>query len=145
MTRLQHNRRARESVALLCALLLAAGSAAGTSAAAVEPQRTRTFDIRVGQTVSLRDLGIRVRLVSVTEDSRCPEGVQCVWAGNVRLALRLSSWAGASRRVSLNTATEPTRVNFRGRTLRILEVRPPKREGQNIPQRRYRVTLEVSR
>lgn len=144
MTRLQHNRRARESVALLFALLLAA-AAAPASAARLEPQQTRSFQIRVGQTVSLRDFGIRVRLVSVTEDSRCPEGVQCVWAGNVRLALRLSSWAGASRRVSLNTATEPTQVNFRGRTLRVLEVRPPKREGRNIPQRRYRVTLEVSR
>lgn len=145
MTRLQHNRRAREAVALLLALMLSAGSAASTSAAAAEPQRTRTFDIRVGQTVSLAGYRMRVTLARVAEDSRCPEGVQCVWQGNVRLALRLTSPGFRSRAVSLNTANEPTRVSYRGNTLRIVSVRPPKREGQNIPQRRYRVTLEVSR
>lgn len=143
MRRLQHKRRARESAALLFALLLALASPAG--AATPGPQRTRSFQIRVGQTVSLRAYGLSVRLVSVAEDSRCPEGVQCVWAGNVRLALRLSGSGFGSRRVSLNTATRPTEVNFRGRTLRVVEVTPPKREGRDMGQRDYRVTLEVAR
>ncbi|HEX5709419.1 MAG TPA: hypothetical protein VFX96_19105 [Pyrinomonadaceae bacterium] len=164
MTRLQHIRRASETAALILALTttLAAAPAhvsdvkrapardQGSAPQEIGPPaserigRTRSFNIRVGQTVSLRPFGLSVRLMSVTEDSRCPVGVECVWAGNVRLSLRLSSPGGATRRVSLNTATEPTEVVYRGRRVRILEVRPPKREGRNIRQRDYRIRLEVS-
>ena len=124
--------------AALCAFALAA-------VAGDKPRGGGSVEIRVGQERKAEGGDLRISFERVAEDSRCPEGVVCVWAGNARLSLRLSTWSGASRRVTLNTATQPTRVSFRGRTLRIVEVRPPRREGQSTGQRDYRVTLEVSR
>lgn len=43
-------------------------------------------DIRVG--------GLTVRPLAVTEDSRCPVNVTCVWAGRLVLRLRVSGMAG---------------------------------------------------
>ena len=43
-------------------------------------------DIRVG--------GLNVRPLAVTEDSRCPVNVTCIWAGRVALRVRVSGMAG---------------------------------------------------
>ncbi len=145
MTRLQQMRRARETAALLVMMLALAASGVSAAASGVAPaSRTRSFDIRPGQTVSLRESGLRVTLLSVAEDSRCPEGVECVWAGNVRVVLRLAAGSARARRFNLNTATRPPEINYRGRVLKILQVRPPKVEGRRIRPRDYRVKLEVS-
>jgi len=42
-----------------------------------------------GTASSLRD-DILVRFVNVTEDSRCPTDVQCIWAGQVSISVELS-------------------------------------------------------
>ena len=42
------------------------------------------FSLRIGRKVTLRDTELKIRFVSVIEDSRCPKGVNCVWQGNAR-------------------------------------------------------------
>jgi hypothetical protein len=69
---------------LLAALVLplaAAGCATAqpTAADAQTPALDEPFRLAVGETARLGDHS--VRFVAVAEDSRCPEGVQCVWAG----------------------------------------------------------------
>ena len=51
---------------------------------------------RLGQTVAVD--GPRVTPLAVIEDSRCPAGVQCVWAGRVRLSVRIATGAGTATR-----------------------------------------------
>lgn len=47
---------------------------------------------RLGETVRLGD--VRVRPIAVTEDSRCPRDVTCIWAGRLRLRVAISGVAG---------------------------------------------------
>lgn len=47
---------------------------------------------RLGQ--SVRVAGVGVRPVAVTEDSRCPHDVECVWAGRLRLRAVISGVPG---------------------------------------------------
>ena len=47
---------------------------------------------RLGQTARLGD--VSVRPIAVTEDSRCPHDVECVWAGRLRLRVSISGVAG---------------------------------------------------
>ena len=51
---------------------------------------------RLGQTVTID--GPRITPLTVLEDSRCPAGVQCVWAGRVRLSVRIATGAGTTTR-----------------------------------------------
>jgi hypothetical protein len=44
--------------------------------------------VRLGETAMVSPA--RVTPIEVLEDSRCPAGVQCVWAGRVRIAARVS-------------------------------------------------------
>ena len=48
-------------------------------------QRGQVFQLRVGQQVQVEDLSLA--FTAVLEDSRCPEGAECVWEGQVRIAL----------------------------------------------------------
>jgi serpin B len=48
------------------------------------------FYLSINQTASSQKDDILVRFVNVTEDSRCPTDVQCIWAGQVSILVELS-------------------------------------------------------
>ena len=41
------------------------------------------FSLAIGQSVTIQDENLKVNFSEVIEDSRCPSGVQCIWAGRV--------------------------------------------------------------
>ncbi len=49
------------------------------------------FQLQLGQTALLQAQGISVKFVEVVEDSRCPMGVECVWAGQALILIQVSS------------------------------------------------------
>jgi len=106
--------------------------------------RVETFDLKPGQEKLVRSAGVRIKLVEVAEDSRCPQGVNCIWAGNVRVVLRINGPRKSTRLDKLNTATEPTALALKGRSLSISKVTPPKIIDQKIKPEDYVVTLTLS-
>lgn len=80
----------------------------------------------------------------VEQDSRCPVDVQCAWAGDAAIALRLSR-DGRSAGTTLHTGVEPRQVEYDGYVVRLLGVEPPTRAGREIPKSGYLVTLRVTR
>ena len=61
-----------------------------------KPVATGLVYARLGQVVTVG--GPQVTPLAVLEDSRCPAGVQCVWAGRVRLSVRIGVARGAAMR-----------------------------------------------
>ena len=55
----------------------------------VAAQRASSVSLRVGEqkTVASR---LKIHFLEVTDDSRCPVGTTCVWAGNAKVKLALS-------------------------------------------------------
>ena len=104
------------------------------------------FQLRVGESAQVRlsqGSDIRITLSSVAEDSRCPTGVQCVWAGNARLALLLSH-GGAGTSAALNTTVEPRTASFAGHTISLVELRPQPRVGEPISQSEYVASVRLT-
>lgn len=64
-----------------------AASEAPTGARVSRPDAGEPFRLTLGETVT-RD-GHTVRFVEVVEDSRCPEGVQCVRAGRAQIRVEV--------------------------------------------------------
>src|ERR1041384_3412543 len=62
-----------------------------------------TFDLKQGAETAVEGADFKLGFVNVTQDSRCPEGTTCIWAGNARLRLRVVSANGASKEFELNT------------------------------------------
>ncbi|MYL97017.1 hypothetical protein GR702_04400 [Novosphingobium sp. FGD1] len=77
---------------------------------------------RLGESVTVD--GPRVTPLQVLEDSRCPMNARCVWAGQVRLKVRIDSGTGGV--VELTTG-KPAMVA--DGTLELVEVRPEKMAG----------------
>jgi hypothetical protein len=47
------------------------------------------FYIKVGQTESINSENIKIKLLEVTNDSRCASDVVCIWAGEVKAVLNV--------------------------------------------------------
>lgn len=112
-------------------LLLAATGCATVSAE--EPPRAPGVPYaRIGQSVYVE--GPRVTPLAVVEDSRCPEGVQCVWAGRVRISARID--LGARSETRELTLHKPEQVA--DGSLELIEVRPARKRDTAIPNADYR-------
>jgi hypothetical protein len=47
------------------------------------------FKLKVGESAKALREGLKVEFDSVAEDSRCPRGVTCIWAGNAKILLKV--------------------------------------------------------
>lgn len=106
----------------------------------------KIFTIMQGQTMQTADGNLKIRFEEVTGDSRCPAGVQCVWAGRVdatftftqgsaNQTLQLSS--GSLNKGGSNSAT----VN--GFKIDLEGMEPGKKADGEIEQKNYKATLVV--
>lgn len=94
---------------------------------------------RIGETAALPN-GATITPLRVEEDSRCPAGVQCVWAGQVRLTVRIERGGTDTREL---IAGKPVAVA--GGTLELAEVAPTKRQGVPLFLEDYRFGFSFTR
>jgi hypothetical protein len=80
------------------------------------------------------------RLVS---DSRCPEGVTCVWAGDAEVALDLRC-GDRHHELNLHTNLEPRAVDVEGLHLELEAVEPAPRADTRVDPDSVRVVLAAS-
>ena len=109
---------------------------------AIQVEVGREFDIAVGQEAKVEGTSVVIRFRGVTNDSRCPSNVQCVWAGNAVAGFDLRG-AGTSDG-SLNTTLEPKSVRYGGYTISLVGLKPIPRSGSTIPELEYVATLRVN-
>lgn len=86
--------------------------------------------------------GLDITLIplEVTEDSRCPMEVQCVWAGTVKVRTTLRSASGEGVEVFELGKTITTET----RAITLIEVLPAKRVTNVVPQD-YEFVFEVKK
>jgi hypothetical protein len=99
-----------------------------------EAQTTQQISLPAGkQKIVTRDK-LKIKFVSV-EDSRCPKEVNCVWAGNAKITIKVTNRKGESKTFDLNTNLETKSVKFEGYEIKLGSVVPyPKADaptGQN--------------
>lgn len=108
-------------------------------------QAGREFDLSFGQEVQVQGTAITIRLVGVTDESRCPSDVQCVWAGNAVVKLMLNGAGTTESEISLNTNLDPRMTTLDGYSIKLATVKPYPRSGTTIKPADYVATLEVRR
>jgi hypothetical protein len=100
------------------------------------------FELAIGPTARIRGMDMRIRFASVEEDSRCPEGAQCIVAGKARILLDVSG-GGGSAMVELGTDPRSTDAVYGGRTIRLLELTPHPSTKRRTETSDYRARLIV--
>jgi hypothetical protein len=82
--------------------------------------------------------------VRAVEDSRCPKGVTCVWAGDAAIELRVTGPRTASVSYTLHTNDESARrVEHDGLRIQLVSLTPEPAGDEKPRQEEYRVTLLV--
>jgi len=99
--------------------------------------------LKIGEEQRLKNEGLRIRFVSVVEDSRCPKNVNCVWAGNGKVLLNIADRRKKSRSVELNTNLEPRAVTSSGYEIKLLELDPYPVVNETIQPDKYVAILAI--
>jgi hypothetical protein len=98
------------------------------------------FDVKQGHTERVPASRLKIKFLNVVEDSRCPRGTQCIWAGNAKVKLRVSDKRRA-RVFDLNTAKGNQTYSFEGYQIRLVKVAPTPVVNEHIRRGEYVVTL----
>lgn len=101
--------------------------------------------LKIGESGKSKPEGIEVEFHSVAEDSRCPKGVTCVWAGNAKVLLKVKKNGAKPVEVELNTNSNPKTTNYLGYELRLKELKPYPESDVTIKSSDYEVTLTVDK
>jgi hypothetical protein len=99
------------------------------------------FELAVGQVAGVDD--IKIEFWNVTEDSRCPTDVQCVWEGRVKIELRLSE-SDKTETVQLSPVSGEDTAEYDRLQIHLLEVNPAPVSTDELEISDYRIQLVVS-
>jgi hypothetical protein len=108
-------------------------------ATSTEEASSGTLKAHLGQKATLG--GESITPLEVLEDSRCPQDVQCIQAGTVRIKVLIESGLGTSEQtLSLNQTmtTESSAISF-------TSVAPDKKSTESISSSSYVFTFTVSK
>jgi len=114
-------------------------------AMSVAANKPETFKLRTGQQRSAAKGELKIKFISVVEDSRCPVGVNCIWAGNARIKVKATDSNGRSKEMVMNTGEGPQGDQFAGHAVRLTSLTPePTAKGQPAASK-YTATFSVER
>ena len=131
-------------LAVSAVVLTLASVVFGQDGEKTQPKRGEPFELKARETRELADRNLRVRFDSVSQDSRCPIGVQCVWAGDAAVELTLEKPPAAAETRTLHTSGRFDReTDYAGLVVRLVSLEPNPRDGATIAPEDYRVTLVV--
>ena len=105
------------------------------------------FPIKVGQRIKLAGQDVQVRFVAVSEDSRCPTDVNCVWAGNAAVALDFID-GKCTTLLKLNTH-QNSQSSENGKAgayrVKLVKLEPYPRSTEKIAPGDYTATLVITK
>jgi|GEM_PF-1817355 len=101
---------------------------ASAGLAVAQHSSSKTVSLRAGERRNIHK--ITVGFLEVLDDSRCPVGTTCVWAGNAKVSLALSRGKSKVVTEELNSTTAPTAVEYGGYRFEFVDLtRRPSKPG----------------
>ena len=125
-----------------CALLIAIAPVTMEAHQRREVDPGSPFTLKVAEQVALRGTTLVIGFERILSDSRCPEGVQCITAGDVAVSLWVQEPGRKKTKLELRAGESPS-ATFQRRVIRLLDVQPRPRENRKLSPRDYRLRLRV--
>lgn len=121
-------------------LLLTAGCAG--PAGQVSANLGKQFSLAINQTAVVSGENLRIKFLDVN-DSRCPTGVQCIWAGEARATVQINGAADNVTLVQPGYSTDNAYV-LEGKHMLNFQVQPYPVVNQTIELGEYRLVMTVN-
>ncbi|GAA5520380.1 hypothetical protein LQ318_01520 [Aliifodinibius salicampi] len=106
----------------------------------VQPKLGEEFEIEFGKQITIPEEGISLQFSDVLEDSRCPKGVTCVWAGNAEIVIQLND-----AEANLNTYLEPKQTNIHEYKVQLLSLNPYPKYNVELENKDYSAKLLITK
>ena len=102
------------------------------------------FELTIGETVRIEPGDLIIEATDISEDSRCPSKVVCVWAGRVTVQLEIE-YLGIQHSVALSIggSQESDAVIIDDIEVKLLSVLPYPEEPGGIEKEDYIIILKV--
>ncbi len=111
---------------------------------AVETQSSQRVDIKIDHERSVRRTGLKIKFIDMVEDSRCPKDVECIWAGNAKIKVRISK-NGRSKILELNSNTKSSEDAFAGYKFALVGLTPEPHSNIRINRKGYVAAISIDR
>ncbi|MFX0185674.1 MAG: hypothetical protein ACFE95_21525 [Candidatus Hodarchaeota archaeon] len=100
------------------------------------------ISLYIGESVFIKDHGIKLKFVDVLSDSRCPSDVVCVWEGTVSLMINIQYNSKDLGNFILNSSNLH-KASFMGYYVKFKELEPYPISTEIIPKTSYHATFVV--
>ncbi|HSI88913.1 MAG TPA: hypothetical protein VK918_07635 [Pyrinomonadaceae bacterium] len=111
----------------------------------VTAQKNDEIAVSVGQTGCSEATSIEIQFIRVVEDSRCPEGVDCIWAGRAVVEVRAAKDGLSSETVSLSSDGDTASFEFSGYRIHFEKLEPYPKEGEKIGEGDYKAWFRLEK
>lgn len=130
-------------VAAIAATTVVIGVGCATVDTAVVAQPGATFSLPVGRTAVVSGHSARITFNRVTDDSRCPIDVVCVWAGDAPIELTISR-DGSSETRTLSLIAPNNEIVVGDVRIRLVGLTPAPKQAEPPATRAYVAQLVVT-
>ena len=103
-----------------------------------------TLTLKVGQQRTAPNSKLRIKFISVIEDSRCPVGANCIWEGNAKIRVQVTGQR-STKVFEFNTTLGPKGDMLDGWAITLEELIPVPRADRKNNFKRYTATFKVAR
>lgn len=140
----------RKYVFLLLAtiLLIAPVASACAKPARIQAGLGQEFTLYLGQTATIAGENLEIRFAEVISDSRCPQGVQCIWAGEASCLTYVTRTNTSSAPYKLvlvqSGASDSAEQSFDGHVVKF-RLNPYPVAGTTTPKSEKRLAMTVTR
>ena len=127
--------------------LAACATGGGNAPTPPTPSLNEEFTLAPGQTAAVDGTNLRLTFDRVSEDSRCPTDVTCVWEGDAVVVLKVKADAEEATRELHTQGGEPRsrKAPAGDYVVTLVRLDPAPRSTSTIEPSAYRATLRVGR
>jgi len=111
------------------------------------PRAGDEFQLKVGESIVLEDIGVRVMFDGVSSDSRCPSQGMCIWAGDAAVLVEVAPVQDVLTAISkidtLHTYLDPKMLSLGSVELLLAQLDPYPETPGSIPADSYVATFKI--
>ncbi len=105
-----------------------------------------TLTVKIGEAKTLKNENFTVKFIKVLEDSRCPKGMECIWAGRASIEIEVSNKNTPAQTMNLSTTTGLNNaVIFNGYQISLLNLTPQNELGKKLNPADYTILLKIEK
>jgi hypothetical protein len=135
------------AIAFTCAALVgtSANCGEGSLPSSFSPSLGEAFELRVGEAAAIEGTDLSLTFIEVASDSRCPEDVDCLRAGEAIVLFQAKATGGPSEDMTFKVPPKGSAASrFQQYEIGILGLEPPTDSQRKLEQDEYVAEVRVS-